>query len=125
MSRILVIDDMPDARMLVSAALEPKGHEVVHAKDGEAALDILGLDDDFDLVLLDITMPRMNGWEVLAELANRGVLPSLNVVMFSSHADQELRHRAIQRGASGYLAKPYKMHELLAFLEDPLARREQ
>lgn len=116
MSTVLIVDDEPDVRMLTRLLLEMEGHEVCEAVDGESALTLLGGSHAFDVVLLDIRMPGMSGWEVLAKLRADPRLEGLRVVVFSAHTEPRDLERALTEGATAYLTKPFTEEQLLAAL---------
>ena len=117
--RVLVVDDESDLRMLMRIHLERAGHSVVEAVDGEAALRYLtGADADVDLVLLDVRMPRVDGWQVLAQLNEAGRLEDLPVIVVSAYADPGLRQRTLDLGGRAYLSKPFGRPELLELIDE-------
>jgi len=107
---ILVAEDEPEIAEVISAYLEREGFRTVRAGDGRTALDIhLALKPD--LVMLDVQMPRMNGWEVLAELRRRGNTP---VIMLTA-LDQDIdKLQALRIGADDYVVKPFNAVEVAA-----------
>jgi chemosensory pili system protein ChpA (sensor histidine kinase/response regulator) len=112
--RILVVDDSPSVRRVVANLLKCAGWESVAAKDGLEALEILHQSaTPPDLVLLDIEMPRMDGYELLSTLRSQNAYRSLPVVMVTSRAGEKHRRKALDLGASGYLVKPYQEETLL------------
>lgn len=120
MTRVLVVDDEEDLRLVVRMVLEAVGHDVDEAVDGRAALDRLDADQP-DLVVLDLRMPEVDGWEVLRRLQADGRLERLPVLVLSAHIVPEVRTQVIALGARGYLAKPFSSAELLAAIDDLLA----
>ncbi len=109
MSRILIVDDEPTILDLLQRFLVSKGHEVRTAADGLEALQKVQ-DEQPDLVLLDIRMPRMSGLDVLRHL--RESHPRVRVIMVSGLTDEELRHTALDLGALDYLTKPVSFRAL-------------
>jgi two-component system response regulator AdeR len=107
---ILVAEDEPDIAEVISAYLEREGFRTVRAADGRAALDLhLALKPD--LVILDVMMPRLDGWEVLAELRRRGSTP---VIMLTA-LDQDIdKLQALRIGADDYVVKPFNAVEVAA-----------
>ncbi|MBD3733490.1 MAG: response regulator transcription factor [Sphingopyxis sp.] len=107
---ILVAEDEPEIAEVISAYLEREGFRTVRASDGRTALDIhLALKPD--LVMLDVQMPRMDGWEVLAELRRRGTTP---VIMLTA-LDQDIdKLQALRIGADDYVVKPFNAVEVAA-----------
>ena len=107
---ILVIDDSPPVRETLAAVLRRGGHEVLTAADGEEGLRVFG-ERSPDLVVLDLHMPGMDGWETLERLRTISERP---VIMLTSAADERSRVRGLMRGADDYLVKPASAAELLA-----------
>ena len=112
MARILVVDDEPDALLVMRIHLDRAGHETVLAADGEQALERL---DGVDLVLLDIRMPVMDGWGVLEAVRARVGGPRV-VVVSGRPSPGDLR-RALELGAAEYVAKPFLPHQLLEVVD--------
>lgn len=107
-ARILVVDDNEDNRdVLVRRLRRLKLIEIAQARDGLAALDLLRSDGRFDLVLLDVMMPRMNGIEVLETMKAEGRLEDTPVVMISAASEIDTVVRCIELGAEDYLSKPF------------------
>ena len=111
-ARILVVDDVPENVRLLEAVLAPRGYDVVSAADGRAALQ-LAESTDPDLVLLDIVMPELDGYEVCRRLREREETAVLPVIMITSGIGQE-KARAIEAGADDFIPKPFNHEELLA-----------
>ncbi|MEO3434422.1 adenylate/guanylate cyclase domain-containing protein [Inquilinus sp. CAU 1745] len=103
--RILVVDDNESNRDLLCRRLARDGHMVSHASSGRAALDMLA-DGEFDLVLLDLMMPDMNGYEVLTRLRADPGLREVRVIMISGIHETESIIRCVEAGAEDYLPKP-------------------
>ena len=104
--RILVVDDNEANRELLGRRLQRQGHAVTTATNGREALDAARA-DDFDLVLLDLNMPELNGFEVLERMQADEVLRHVPVIMLSADDDTETVVRGIELGAEDYLAKPF------------------
>ena len=104
---ILVVDDTDDVRSLLRMQLEFQGHQVHEARNGRQAMELLR-QQPFDLMLLDIMMPEMNGYEVLEQMRNEPGLQRLPVVVISAVQDLESVVRCIELGAADYLPKPFK-----------------
>jgi CheY-like chemotaxis protein len=108
---ILVVDDEPLARTMMRLILVRAGYEVVEAKDGPEALTIIE-NDPPDLVILDIMMPGMDGYEVCETLKDNKRTVQIPIVMLSARADASSIKRGIQVGASKYLTKPVMPDDL-------------
>jgi adenylate cyclase len=107
---ILVVDDLPQNVRLLRAVLEPRGYEVVSAASGEEALGLLA---SVDLVLLDILMPGIDGYEVCRRIRADPATAFVPVVMITASGEQEKR-RALEAGADDFITKPFDQAELLA-----------
>ena len=105
-SRILVVDDNASNRDLLSRRLQRQGHTVLQAKDGAAALALIEK-EVFDLVLLDLMMPGVSGYDVLALLKNDPRFREIPVIMISALTELDSIVRCIEAGADDYLAKPF------------------
>jgi DNA-binding response OmpR family regulator len=116
--RILVIDDDPDIRGLVRALLERAGHEVAEAADGREGLKALYA-ASADLVILDVTMPELDGWATLERIRDVTEVP---VLMLTARADELERVRGLTGGADDYVAKPFGRQELVARVQALLRR---
>src|SRR3954452_7533007 len=111
-ARVLVVDDQPPNVQLLEAILAPRGYDVRTASSGEEALTALDA-DDMDLVLLDIVMPGMDGYEVCREIRERPGTAYLPVVMVTASGDEQ-KVKALEAGADDFLTKPINQNELLA-----------
>jgi len=104
-SRLLVVDDNKVNRLLLTRSLEQQGHKVASAENGRVALEMLGK-ESFDLLLLDMEMPEMDGFQVLEQLVNDLQLRDLPVIVTSSLEGIDSVVRCIELGAEDYLTKP-------------------
>ena len=111
-ARILVVDDVPQNRRLLEAVLSPLGHVVSSAASGREALDLIAAEPP-DLVLLDILMPEMDGYEVCRSLRADPTTQMLPIVMLTSSGDQD-KVRSIEAGADDFIARPLDQQELVA-----------
>src|SRR6476659_5155112 len=110
---VLIVDDDERLREYVRVNLEMEGytvHEAASADDGMRVLDELRP----DLVLLDVMMPSVDGWEMLRLMHERHGLGSIPVVMFSGKVDPRAADQAAERGAQGFIGKPFDPNELIA-----------
>jgi chemosensory pili system protein ChpA (sensor histidine kinase/response regulator) len=117
----LVVDDSITVRRVTQRLLERNGMRVVTAKDGLEAISVLQ-DEVPDVILLDIEMPRMDGYEVASHVRNDARLKDVPIVMITSRVGEKHRARAIELGVNEYLGKPYQEGQLLQAIE-PLVRR--
>ncbi|GAA1650046.1 response regulator transcription factor [Microbacterium flavum] len=120
MTRILVVDDEPHIVSLVTRALRAEGFETVTADDGQAALDI-ALAGDVDLVILDVGLPSMDGFEVLRSLRGQG--GRMPVIMLTARSGTSDTIQGLDAGASDYVPKPFSVAELLARVRSRLRER--
>ncbi len=110
MSKILVVDDDIRINGLIVDIFEMEGYEVFSAFDGEEAIAILEEADDVEVVLLDIMMPKIDGWDSLAYIKTHF---DVKVIMLTALDDEEYEVRGIRSGADDYVAKPFKRAVLL------------
>ena len=115
---VLVVDDDPDVRALVSTLLGRAGYLVAEAPDGRAALKAL-YGQRPDLVVLDVNMPDLDGWATLERIRDLSDVP---VVMLSARGEELEKVRALRAGADDYVTKPFGRQELLARVESVLRR---
>jgi chemosensory pili system protein ChpA (sensor histidine kinase/response regulator) len=118
----LVVDDSITVRRVTQRLLERNGMRVVTAKDGVEAVSVLQ-DLKPDVILLDIEMPRMDGYEVAAHVRNEPRLRDVPIVMVTSRVSEKHRARAIELGVNDYLGKPYQESQLLDAIEPLVNRR--
>ena len=112
MARVLVVDDEADIRRLVRFSLELDGHSVTEAADGAEALRVMGPDGP-DVMVLDLTMPRLDGWEVLVRLRSGAVEgPGVPVILLTALDTDVDRIRGGVEGAVRYLTKPFDPEDL-------------
>jgi DNA-binding response OmpR family regulator len=120
--RILAIEDDAAILRMLERGLAGAGHQVTTASSGEDGA-VLAEDESVDLVLLDISLPRMSGHDVLSRLRARR--PNLPVVMLTARDDLDNKVRALDRGADDYLTKPFAFEELLARIRAVTRRGDQ
>ena len=109
---VLVVDDSPSVRRVVSNMLKQHGWEVQMARDGLEALDLISQETPA-AILLDIEMPRMDGYELIATIRAQEQYRTLPLVVLTSRAAAKHQQRAMQLGASSYVVKPYQDEELI------------
>lgn len=113
-NRILVVDDEEALRIVLSAELEGEGYQVTSAADGQEAINILAA-KEFDLILLDIKMPNVDGFEVLKYAKEHCV--KTKVVMLTGFADLKNAIESKKLGAEDFVSKPYDLVDLLTTVE--------
>src|SRR3990172_4862001 len=117
--KILVVDDEPGMRSLLSKVLMKGGYFVNAFEAGEEALQTLS-EEEYDLAILDIEMPGMNGIELLKRIKQKD--PSLSVVMITAYGSLQSAVEAMRQGAYDYLSKPFEMEEIKLVVEKALER---
>jgi DNA-binding response OmpR family regulator len=115
---ILVIDDEPYIGRIIQLKLEATPYDVDVCQDGPTALERLRTDDPVDLILLDIMMPRMNGFEVLARLREIPHRTGTPVIMLTGKGQSADREQAASLGARDFLTKPFSPKKLLARIDE-------
>lgn len=111
---VLIVDDSPSVRHMTSKVIANAGWQVITAKDGLDALEILQADGKRpDVILTDVEMPRMDGYELLASLKQNDTLQNIPVVMITSRAAEKHRDKAFELGVSEYVTKPYEDVQLV------------
>jgi excisionase family DNA binding protein len=109
---VLVVDDNPNVREVVRINLEMEGYSVREAGNAEEGLAAVE-DDAPDLILLDVMMPQVDGWEMLRRVQERHGVGSIPVVMFSGQLEGNLGREAEERGAQGFVGKPFDLRALI------------
>jgi len=117
MSRVLIVEDDPDVVALVRRWLERGGHQVEHVADGAAAMQALARDPLPQLVLLDVMLPKVDGFEVLRQVRAEPRTKKLAVVMVTSFSRDRDAARGRELGATDYVVKPLMEIEFLKRLE--------
>jgi len=115
-ARVLVVEDDPNMAMIIKFNLEAAGHKIDIARDGVEALRRMW-DERPDLVILDIMMPRMDGWEVLETVRNDASLRDLPIIILTNKREEESIARGWSGGADCYLTKPFEMADLVLVAE--------
>ena len=117
--RILVVDDESRMRKLVSDILVKQEYEVLEAKDGEEALDIFFKQKDIALLILDVMMPKMDGWEVCREIRAYSKVP---IIMLTAKGNEHDELQGFELGVDEYITKPFSPKILVARVEAILRR---
>jgi DNA-binding response OmpR family regulator len=118
---VLVADDDPDIRSLVALRLEKSGYEVVSARDGEQAL-ATALERVPDLALLDVMMPKLDGYEVTERLREQDETRHLPVILLTARVQESDIARGVEAGADDYVTKPFSTGELRDRVQAVLGR---
>ncbi len=119
LARILIIDDNPK---LIKDALPMYGYEVEAATDGLLGLKKLDEDSSFDLILLDVVMPNLDGWQTLQAIRQNEKTAKIPVIMLTSVSDNAKQISGLKFGADDYIVKPFVLPNLLARIEALLRR---
>lgn len=114
--KMLTVDDSPSVRKLVEFTLKAKGFQVISAEDGQEALELMAK-EQFDGIILDINMPRMNGLEFLKKIKADDANLSIPVIMLTTEGQDDDKDKAVSLGATAYIVKPFKPTQLLSLLE--------
>jgi CheY-like chemotaxis protein len=120
MARVLVVDDEPDVLLLCRLNLEQRGHEVLEALDGGTALEH-AREEEADLIVLDLMLPGMDGYQVLQALRADERTASIPVLVLTAKSLQADRERSRQLGAAAFLTKPFLPDELCEMVDRTLA----
>ena len=119
--RILVVDDEPQIRRVMRAALSATGYEVSDARSGEEAVEKLG-DERFDLILLDVNLPGMSGMDACRVIRRETLVPDVPIIMLTVRNAEKDIVEALDAGADDYVVKPFGTPELLARIRAALRR---
>ena len=117
--KILVVDDESRMRKLVKDFLVRQNYEVIEAADGEEALDAFYADKDIALIILDVMMPKMNGWDVCKEIRSTSKIP---IIMLTAKSDESDELMGFELGIDEYVTKPFSPKILVARVEAILRR---
>ena len=109
--RVLVVEDSAVIQRLITVCLRPAGFEVDTRDDGPAGLEA-ALSDPPDLLILDVGLPKMDGWQVLERIRSDARTENLRVLVLTAHAQEETRQRADQGGADAFITKPFRPDDL-------------
>ncbi len=122
--KVLVVDDEEALRFLLASELEAESFDVQSAGDGDEAIDLVPTTSErgerFDIVLLDIKMPRVDGFEVLKFV--KGNVPETKVIMLTAYADVKNAIESLRLGASDFVSKPYDLDDILTSINRALGK---
>ena|SRR5690554_3133503 len=112
MAKVLVVDDEPNIVLSLEFLMQQAGFDVTTALDGESALALVN-ENPPDLVLLDISLPGISGFEVLEQLRNQPSFKRLPIVMLTAHGREVEREKGLALGADDYITKPFSTRQLV------------
>lgn len=112
MAKILIADDSLAELQIIQAALQPTGHQIVTAMDGEAAEEKV-MSEKIDLIILDVVMPKKNGFQVCRDIKSNEKYKNIPIIMVTSKDQESDRFWGMKQGADEYLTKPFKPEDLL------------
>lgn len=119
-STILIVDDEPRMRTLIKDFLEQKNYRILQAKDGEEALDVFKMErDTLSLIILDVMMPKLDGWSVLRQIRQVSQIP---IIMLTARGEEQDELFGFELGVDEYISKPFSPKILVARVEAILKR---
>ena len=121
MTRVLIIDDEAPIRLLCRVNLEAEGMEVIEASDGESGIEAARRERP-DVILLDVMMPRLDGWSVAQELVRDELTKEMPIIFLTARAEVRDRARGLDIGGIEYVTKPFNPLELAPLIESLLER---
>jgi CheY-like chemotaxis protein len=122
--RVLIVEDEPTNREVAEGILSSLGHEVVAVCDGQQAIDLVrGGDDSFDLVLMDVLMPVMDGFSATRHLREHAATKELPIICVSAKSSGTDERSGLAAGCDYYLSKPYRARQLLQVIARVLEER--
>ena len=123
MSKILIAEDEPDIRELITLTLQFGGHEVTSTKDGAEAVEVAQT-DTFDLILMDVRMPRMTGYEACRALRQIDSTKNVPVIFLSAKGQESEVKTGLDAGADDYILKPFAPDTLTNKIKEVLGRKK-
>ena len=124
---VLIVEDSPSVRRLIEVSVRPLGVRIIAAEDGLTGLE-MARSELPDVILLDIGLPGIDGWEVLRELRNDPATADTSIIIVTAHAQPEVAAAAERRGADGFITKPFRpgnlREEILSYLGRDAEARE-
>lgn len=117
--KVLVVDDESRMRKLVGDFLSKRNYQVLEAEDGEKAIDVFFKEKDIDLIILDVMMPKMDGWQVCKEIRQYSKVP---IIMLTAKSDEKDELLGFELGVDEYISKPFSPKILVARVEAILRR---
>lgn len=124
MPKVLVIEDEPENQLVIRMILETEGFDVVQVEDGHHGFDAARAEQP-DLILLDVMMPDINGFDVFGQLRHSTDTQHIPVIMLTALAQRWDVERAVRVGVDDYVMKPFEPDDLLASIQAALCRRQK
>ncbi len=121
--KVFIVDDEPDLREVLNTLFQQEGYQKVLASDGKMALDLVKKNIP-DVILLDVNMPKMNGFQVLEKLKKDKLTMDIPVIMVTARDGNEDMQEGISRFADKYITKPYDIKKLLMEVEKTLTIKD-
>lgn len=121
MSKILIVEDEPNMRMGLKDNLEFEGYDVDFAEDGETGFNKI-IDNEYNLVLLDVMLPKMSGFDVCKKIRQKGL--KTPIILLTAKGEEIDKVLGLELGADDYVTKPFSLRELLARIKAVLRRQE-
>lgn len=123
MGKILSVDDSPVMRRIIGSAAEVLGYEFLEAGEADAAMEVLeGTPETVDLILLDVNMPGIDGFELLENLKSDDRYKEIPTMMVTTESERKQIVRAIRVGAANYVCKPFTQEELMTKMVESLGQ---
>jgi CheY-like chemotaxis protein len=123
-AKILLVEDEPENQLVIGLILTTEGYNVITADRGDAALK-LAAGEKPDLILLDVMMPEINGYEVLERLRSNPETAGIPVVLLTALAQEKDVEKAVEAGVNGFVAKPFEPAELISCVRAALSHSQQ
>jgi two-component system chemotaxis sensor kinase CheA len=117
---ILIVDDSGTNLFLLQRLLEDEGYSVVITEDSKEGLNYVNKNTDISLILLDIMMPGIDGFEFMKQLSDKGKLADIPVVMVTARDDRESQKKAVDLGAKDYITKPLDLQKVIRIIQKHL-----
>ena len=114
--RILLVDDRMENLLTLENVIEKEGRKIIKAASGNEALKI-ALSEKIDLILLDVQMPEMDGYEAMKEIRKKSAFKQLPIIAITAKAMQGDREKCIEAGASDYITKPVNIEQLISMMK--------
>src|SRR5437868_4696242 len=124
MTRILLIEDNPMSRDMLTRRLEKRGYEILTAADGSAGITVAASERP-DMILMDISLPGLDGWETTRELRSRLDTRAIPVIALTAHAAAADRERSLEAGCDEHETKPIELSNLVQKIESLLSRTKR